>query len=903
MNKVLNKRILRDLKANFARYLALFLMIVAGMFIVISIVGAAETIITGTTALAEKNKVEDGQFSVFLPLTEEQEAALSESGVTIEKMFSADLKLSDGSTLRLMKTREKINLIQLDSGVTATQKGEVVIEKRYSEEHDLSVGNMIEIGGVNLRITGIGSVPEYDDPMSKISDTAVDSKLFGLAFVTSEQYDEILSENSLMQEYCYAYRLNGKLTHNELKEKIKALEFNYENVEDKYFLELIKKNLDKKNELLNGIDDLYDGSNELMDGLGELNGSNTDLTDASDEIFNVFLAQTNITLAESGISETLTKDNYAEVLDRYYSLTGMTEFSDAKALLDNLKEFSDGLKDYTGGVTDAYEGSTELEEGTAELKEKTEKLINDVFKIEIENLTSFIKAEDNPRVLGAANDLEMNRTIGLALGVISMVMFTYVISVFVIHQIQRESSVIGALYALGAKKSELIRHYIKLPSIISLFAGIFGVLLGFCPFGIKLQMAASYSYFSIPELKPSYPIYLILYAVIMPPVISAIVNYIVINKRLSRTALSLIKNEQRISNSSRLSFNKMGFIRRFQMRQIIRETRTGISVIFGMFICMLVFMLGLNCYVLCQNIVTENSEDTKFEYMYYLKYPEEVAPQNAEACYIESLSKTHLDYTLDVSIIGIDDDNKYYPAKPKEGKNSIIVASSTAQKYDLSVGDKLILSDTANDIDYAFTVDGIAEYSVGLSVFMDIDSMRELFGQEDDYYNLLLSDDKLEIDAGRVYSVTTKSDIEKAAVIFTEMLQGLYTILIAISILVFGVVMYLMLNVMIGRASFGISLIKIFGFRTKELRKLYLDGNALTIALGAIITIPIAKYIVNLIYPYFIAYTACGMNLTFPWYLYLIIFAGVMLFYYIVSAFLIRKLKKITPAEVLKNRE
>ena len=108
MNKVLNKRIFRDLKENFARYLALLLMIIAGMFIIIAIVGAAETIITGTTDLTEKNKIEDGQFSVFLPLTKEQEEEISENGVTIEKMFSADVKMDDGSTLRLMKKRENI---------------------------------------------------------------------------------------------------------------------------------------------------------------------------------------------------------------------------------------------------------------------------------------------------------------------------------------------------------------------------------------------------------------------------------------------------------------------------------------------------------------------------------------------------------------------------------------------------------------------------------------------------------------------------------------------------------------------------------------------------------------------------------------------------------------------------
>ena len=81
MNKVLNKRILRDLKENFARYLALLLMIIAGMFIIIAIVGAAETIITGTTDLTEKNKIEDGQFSVFLPLTKEQEEEIPQTMV------------------------------------------------------------------------------------------------------------------------------------------------------------------------------------------------------------------------------------------------------------------------------------------------------------------------------------------------------------------------------------------------------------------------------------------------------------------------------------------------------------------------------------------------------------------------------------------------------------------------------------------------------------------------------------------------------------------------------------------------------------------------------------------------------------------------------------------------------
>ena len=827
MNKVLNKRILRDLKANFPRYLALLLMIIAGMFIIIAVVGAAETIITGTNELVIENKVEDGQFSVFLPLTAEQEKELTDSGVTIEKMFSADMKMADGSTLRLMKVRGEINLIHLDSCVLPTKTGEAVIEKRYSEEHGITIGDSIEIGGVTLTVTGIGTVPEYDSPMNKLSDTAVESSLFGLVFVTAEQYDEILEINPVVEDYCYAYRLNDKLTHDELKEKIKAFEFDYTKVENRYFLETIEEITDRKEKISNGVNDINNGAKELRDGISAMGFDETEL----------------------------------------------------------------------------YIGADELYDGTTELKEETDKLLDEFFEVDIDNLTSFLKAEDNPRILAAAIDLEMNKIIGLAAGVIIMILFTYVISVFVIHQIQRESSVIGALYALGAKKKDLIRHYITLPTIICFIGGLIGSAIGFSDIGIVWQMADSYNYFSIPDIPPSYPLYLIIYAVVMPPVISVIVNYIVISKRLSKTALSLMRNEQNISHRSKINLGNMGFIHRFQIRQMLREARTGVTVIFGMFICLLIFMLGMNCYVLCQNIKTENAADTKFTYMYNLKYPEETAPENAEACYMEALSITDMGYTLDVNIIGIDSDNRYYSAKPQKGRNSIIAASSTAQKYNLSVGDKLILSDTANDIDYAFTIDGIADYSVGLSVFMDIDSMRELFGKDDNYYNMLLSDEKLDIDEGRIYSVTTKADIEQSSAIFAEMMKGMFTMLITMSVIIFCVVMYLMMNVMIDRGSFGISLVKIFGFRTKEIRKLYLNGNAVTVAVGAIITIPVSKIIMNSMYPYLISNTACGMNLAFPWYMYALIFAGIMIFYFVVSTVLVRKIKKITPAEVLKNRE
>lgn len=65
MNRVLRKRLGRELKTNFARYLALVLLIVMGMYIIVSVVASADTIIDGTAEHNKANKVEDGQFGVL----------------------------------------------------------------------------------------------------------------------------------------------------------------------------------------------------------------------------------------------------------------------------------------------------------------------------------------------------------------------------------------------------------------------------------------------------------------------------------------------------------------------------------------------------------------------------------------------------------------------------------------------------------------------------------------------------------------------------------------------------------------------------------------------------------------------------------------------------------------------
>lgn len=794
MQKILRKRVLRDLKENLFRYLALGFLIILGMYIVISLVGAADTIITGVDKKAEENCLEDGQFSVFLPLTETEKENFEKQGILLEEMFYLDCNMENNETLRVFKNRKSIDLIDLEQGTLAKEEQEIVLEKRYCEEHEIEVGDTITVGKENFQVVGIGSVPDYDAMLKNLSDSTVDTRQFGIAFVTEHTYGILKSNgsSSKAEEYIYAYRLNDKMSDKELKEKLKELTISSDDIEDIYFQEYWERTAGKKEEMQEGIQELKNQSDEFMD---------------------------------------------------------------------------------------------------------------EYFEIEISNMTQFLTAEDNPRVKASADDQVINKLAGLVAGVIVMILFTYVISVFVIHGIEKESSVIGALYALGAKRKDLMAHYLMLPVIITFIAGVIGTVFGYSKWGIRVQMQDCYDYYSLPELPTVYSLYLFLYGGVMPPVVAAIVNFVVIRKRLSQSVLTLMRSEHKNSKISNLNLGTMGFIGRFRIRQMLREARTSLTVIFGMFISMLIMMLGINTYVLCEHISQESKEDTKYEYMYTYKYPEKVVPEGGEVCYGKTLKKEIFGYRLDITLLGIEAENPYFDALVSKEKNQIVVSSAMAQKYQLRIGDKVVLTDEEEDRDYAFEVKDITQFASGLYAFMDIESMRELFGEGDDYYNVVFADHELDIDSGRLYAVTSKEEISKSSDVFVTMMQPMIYMMVVVSALIFCVVMYLMMKVMIDRSAFSISLIKIFGYRKKEIKKLYLNGNFYVVAVGAAICIPLSKKLMDLMYPLLISNVSCGMNLTFGWKLYLGIYLAVMLLYVIINQLLVRRLNQVLPAEVLKNRE
>lgn len=840
MQKVLRKRILRDFKTNIVRYLALGFLIILSMYLVVSMLAAAETIIRGSQKSDKESNVEDGEFSLFVPMKDYEWEKLEDKGITLEKMFFMDYSVEDDITLRVFQNREQINRMILKEGSLAEKEDEVVLERRYAEIHDIQLGDSVEIGGREFTVTGIGTVPDYDSMLKSLGDTSCDSQHFGLAFVTADTYTAMQKEGKAAksEEYYYAYLLNDKMTNDELKEELKNLEFSSDDVNDKYFQEYWDRTLGREDELRDGINDLLDGAEELRDGLQEL------------------------------------------------------------------KEYADGVDEYADGVQEAADGAEEVRDGVQELKDDTDEIIDEIFDSDAGNLLAFIKAKDNVRIQAASGDQELYRSVGTIAGCIILVLISYVLSVFVVHSIDRESSVIGALYALGVKKKDLMKHYVTLPTIIAAVSGIIGTAIAYSNAGVRVQMQDCYNYYSLPNLDVIVMPYLIVYGIIVPPVICWAVTSLVINKRLSRQVLMLIKNEQKVSKGKDIKLKNMKFMRLFKLRQILRERRTAFTVVFGMFVSLLIGVMSLEIFVYCNNVRIQYPEDTKYEYMYTYKYPSENPPQGGYEAYAKTLKKEIYGYNFDVTLLGITEDNPFFDTDLADSSSQVTISSSISYKYGLQVGDVITLKDEENDKFYAFEISDITQYAPGFMVFMPYDKALELFGEQDDYYNVVFADHELDIEPGRLYSTTTKADVEKAAGIFVNQMKSMILTLGSVSALIFAIVLYLMMKVMIDRSAFSIALIKIFGYRQKELKKMYLDGNFYVVAIGALISVPLAKLIMDAVYePAFVSNVACGIDKAFPIWVYIVVYAVIFILYFIINHLLVRRIKQMLPAEVLKNRE
>lgn len=539
--------------------------------------------------------------------------------------------------------------------------------------------------------------------------------------------------------------------------------------------------------------------------------------------------------------------------------------------------------------------------------EEKKTLIEELKDILKENsmITSFNKTEDNQRTQSYADDVAINKSIAIILGTILLFIMAFIFSLSIIHIIDNESPVIGALYALGYVKKDIIRHYMILPVVLVTIASFFGTLLGFGVF-TRFVADSSYQYFSYPRLQIIYPLYLILYGIAAPIGITFAVNYFMLSKRLHYTPLKLLRKDIKKDRVKALNLKGFKFLTKFRIRVFLRGLGNNVTLFVGMVFATFLLLLGFGVRDSIDYYVMDVEENAPCRYTYILNQPVELeGGQLAEKGITHTLETYYgkLDQNMKITLQGIKPDSAYYKFNIKDGEKGLYISRAVGKKFGLKAGDSIKLLDSRKDITYELPIAGVRDYTGGLYVFMNYGEMNRLFGNGKDYFNTYFSDTSLDLKEEYVYSRITAADLGEVAQNMSKMMESMIFLLIVTSVLLYIIIMYLLLKMLIDKNASNVSLIKIFGYSNREINKLYLGSTFYTVLLSVLAAIPLDYKLFSLLWPNFITNIAGFIFIKINPLTYVTILLTAMVSYLATQELLKLRLRKISFTDVLKNRE
>lgn len=193
----LNKRYSRSIKSNLSFYVSASVLTIMTLFLFFMLNIAGEAIWKfGDDFFASQN-VEDANFTTYLPISEEEIIKLEQKySVTMEAQYYSNIE-TGGTTARVFKKTDKINLYSVTEGKDVEQNDEVIISEGYAVSNKISIGDKITIGKKAYTVTGFFQRPDYLYMLQNEGDSYKNATTFYLAYVTDEEFQNIGNEKCL----------------------------------------------------------------------------------------------------------------------------------------------------------------------------------------------------------------------------------------------------------------------------------------------------------------------------------------------------------------------------------------------------------------------------------------------------------------------------------------------------------------------------------------------------------------------------------------------------------------------------------------------------------------------------------------------------------------------------------
>ena len=772
MKSPLRKRIPRELRAEFGKYLVVLILMVSTIGFVSGFLVADGSMIQAYNEGFEKYNIEDGNFRVKKELTSSQKREITTNGVTLYENFYIEQAVDNGSTMRFFKNRKDVNRVCLMKGRLPESTDEIAIDRMYADNNRISVGDVLTSGGKRWTVTGLVALSDYSCLFQNNSDSMFDAVKFGVSVVTPEGF-ETLNQDKLQYSYSWKYDKSPKTEGQEKK------------IADKF-----------------------------MESLG--------------------------------------------------------------------KEVS---------------------------------------------LDSFVPRYQNQAIIFTGDDMGSDKAMIIVLLYIVIVIMAFVFGITISNTIRKEAGVIGTLRASGYTKSELIRHYMALPVIITLIGALIGNILGYT---VMKNVCASmyYGSYSLPTYVTIWNADAFWMTTLVPILIMLVVNCGVLCHKLRLSPLKFLRRDLSARKQTKaLPLSpKLGFFHRFRLRVIFQNMSNYVVLFVGIVFANLLLFFGLLLPSTLNHYQQEIKSNMLAKYQYMLDVPVSAVSgddsenvlellqyymgtktlnDDAEAFSAYSLNTLPSKYKTDeVLLYGIEKNSKYIDVD-FDDSDEVYISGAYAEKFQLEPGDKITLKEKYEKKKYTFTVKGIYDYSGALCVFMPQKQLNDTFNLGNYYFSGYFSNSKItDINKKYIGSVVDLEALTKVSRQLTVSMGGMMNLINGFAIGIFIVLIYLLSKIIIEKNAQSISMAKILGYANGEIGKLYIWSTTIVVVICLLLSLPIEKAIMGVVFREMMLSSVSGwIALWIDPKIYLKMFLIGIGTYAVVSLLEYRRIRRIPMDEALKNAE
>ena len=634
-------------------------------------------------------------------------------------------------------------------------------------------------------------------------------------------------------------------------------------------------------------------------------------------------------------------------------ITGFVALSDYSALFSKNSDLMfDAIKFGVGIVSD--EGFESFKDAKIHYNyawtynEKVDNEVNasnDFLNVLVKNVSGiddYIPQYANQAIHFTGDDMGGDEAMMTVLLYIIIGILAFVFAITTKNTIESEAPMIGTLRAMGYTKKEMLVQYMTLPILVSLVACIVGNILGYTYF--KDVMAGMYyGSYSLPTYVTIWSGDAFIKTTIIPFIMMVLINYGILMKSLKLSPLKFMKRDIKKAkkNKKTLVLHRLGFFSQFRLSVILNNLSGYVTLFVGVLFAIILLMFGMDMHPVLdhyQDIVVNNMTA---KYQYILNTPESVdttaieqafqtIPQEfrdsflsliddqydemydnyktktkgAEAFSLYSL-KTLPESTIeeDISLYGLQNNSQYIHIKslPKKG---VYISKDVADKYNLKKGDRISLKESYKDLRYTFEIKGIYDTPGSMALYMSKSYFNEVFNCQDGYFNGYFSNRKItDLKDDYIASTITQDDLTKVSRQLNVSMGEMFYLVEGFAIVMFVMLIYLLTKMIIENNKVSISMVKILGYTSKEIQKMYVHATTIVIMISTLLSFGITTWILSYAFKIVFEKYAGWLPFYVEGSVYIKMFIMTVISYLFVMMIQMRKIKKIPMDEALKNVE